>query len=190
MNKAGLIGAGMLALAALSGCDKSKDQGGEASANMSAAQVAGEMKKISLQPGEWEMVQEITDVTIEGAPKEMPADMMRSMIGRKTTIKDCVTPEEAANPSADFLAAQKDSKCTYSGFEMAGGVIKGSVSCPAGEGGAMTASMQGIYQPTSYAMTMESKMAGMAGPQGPMSMHMKMKTTGKRIGECKPGAAG
>lgn len=185
--KAGWMSAGALTVLALAGCGKGEEKSGSAGANMSAAQVADEMEKVSLQPGEWETVQEITDVKIDGAPPEMPADMMRSMIGRKITVKNCITPEQAENPSADFLAAQKDSKCTYNGFSMTGGIVKGSIACPGGEGGKMTASMEGTYLPASYQMTMDAKMEGMAGPQGGMTMHMKMKSSGKRIGECKPG---
>lgn len=183
-----LISAGFsaAALLALSACGKSDDGAGAGSgAKQSAEQVASEMKKVSLQPGEWETTVEIVDVQMEGAPKGMPAGAMDAMKGRKTVTKNCVTPEQAANPNADFLTAQKDSKCTYSGFEMSGGMIKGAVSCPGGEGGTAEVAMKGIYTPTSYTMTMEMDSAGMGGASAPgMKMHMKMKSSGKRIGEC------
>ncbi|GLT01510.1 hypothetical protein GCM10007897_29040 [Sphingobium jiangsuense] len=174
-----LAGSAVLMLAA---CGKEP----ETARNQSAEEVASEMKKITLLPGEWETTQEVVDVKLEGAPEGMPAGAMDAMKGRKTTVKTCITPEQAANPSADFLTAQKDSNCTYSGFEMAGGAIKGAVSClsPDGKGKADIA-IDGSYGADSYQMTMEMQAAGMGGPQtSAMTMHLKMRTSGKRIGEC------
>lgn len=168
------------ALLALAGCGKGEDKAGS-SAPQSVEEIADEMGKVQLEPGEWETTTELVDMKIEGAPAGMPADAMKGAIGHKTTIKTCITPEQAAKPEADFLAAQKDSKCTYSDFAMVGGTIKGTVSCPGEQGGKMTASMSGSYQPTSYAMTMTMNMDGM---QPGMKMVSTMKTTGERIGAC------
>lgn len=180
-----LAGSAVLALAA---CGKGEEPGAGAGAsaeNQSVEQVATEMKKIALLPGEWETTQEVIDVQLEGAPKEMPAGMLEAMKGRKTTSKSCITPEQAANPSADFLTAQKDSKCTYSGFEMTGGTMKGSVSCPGPEGGSANMTMEGSYTADSYAASMEMQSEGMGGTSMPgMKMRMKMRTIGKRLGEC------
>ena len=46
----------------------------------------------TIRPGQWEMVHNITDVSIPGAPPGM-AEMMKS---KPTTIRHCVTPEESA----------------------------------------------------------------------------------------------
>ncbi|MGE4429834.1 MAG: DUF3617 domain-containing protein [Sphingobium sp.] len=175
-----LVGSAVMMLAA---CDK----GPGAGPSQSAEEVASEMKKVTIRPGEWETTQEVVDVKIQGAPEGMPGGMMDAMKGRKTTTKTCITPEQAANPSADFLTAQKDSKCTYSGFEMAGGTVKGAISCPAPDGkGKADITIDGSYSADSYQMAMEMQTAGMGGGQGEgMIMHMKMKTTGKRTsGEC------
>jgi len=165
----------------LSACDKGP---GEAK-NQTAQEVASEMKKITMKPGEWETTQEVIDVKIENAPEGMPSGMMEAMKGRKNTVRTCITPEQAANPSADFLTAQKDSKCTYSGFEMTGGKISGAVSCPSPEGGKADITLDGDYSSEGYQMNMEMKAVGMGGPQASnMTMHMKMRTSGKRVGEC------
>ena len=53
------------------------------------------------------------------------------------------------------------------------------------QGGNATVAMKGIYTPASYTMTMDVTSAGMGGPQAQdMKMHMKMKTSSKRVGEC------
>ncbi|MPT48463.1 MAG: DUF3617 domain-containing protein [Sphingobium sp.] len=175
-----LAGSAMMMLAA---CDKGP---GEAK-NQSVEDVASEMKKISLQPGEWESTQEVVDVKFEGGKEAAPPALIEAMKGQKQTSKSCITPEQAANPSADFLTAQKDSNCTYSGFEMAGGKIQGKISCPAPQGqqGKADVTIDGTYSETAYAMNMEMQAAGMGGPAaGDMKMHMVMKTSGKRIGDC------
>lgn len=180
-----LAGSAMMMLAA---CDK----GPGAAQNQSVEDVASEMKKVSLQPGEWESTQEIVDVKIEGAPEGTPPNMLDGMKGQKQTARNCITPEQAANPSADFLTAQKDSNCTYSGFEMAGGKIEGKVSCPAPQGqqGKADVTIDGSYSETEYAVNMEMQAAGSGGAGADqMKMHMVMKTTGKRIGDCPAPAA-
>lgn len=184
--------AGSLILA-LSACGKGSEQGGTgtSSENQSVEDVASEMGKIALQPGEWETTQEVVDVRIENAPQGMPSGMMDAMKGRRTTVRNCITPEQAAKPSADFLTAQKNSKCTYSGFEMAGGTMKGTVSCPGGEGGSARVMMEGSYTPASYIIDMEMQSEGMGGTRAPgMAMHMKMRSVGKRIGDCPAASAG
>lgn len=177
------------ALLALSACDKGDKtpSAPAAGGSQSVEDVAAEMKKVALQPGEWETTSEVVDVKMEGAPKGMPPGALDAMKGRKTTFKNCITPEQAANPSADFLTAQKESKCTYSGFQMTGGTVQGAISCPGGQGRGMTATMKGIYTPTSYdiGMDMTTGGGGAGDASAPaMSMQMKMRTTGKRIGEC------
>lgn len=169
----------------LAGCDKGAEK--SASGPMSAKEVADAMDSVKLEPGEWEATQEIIDVKMTGVPEGMPAGAMQQMIGQKNTVKHCVTPEQAANPGADFLAAQKDSKCTYDDMQMSGGVIKGAMSCspPGNPKAVMKMTMNGTYLPASYAMAMETNLSGM--PNG-MAMQMKMKTSGKRIGPCAAGS--
>ncbi|WP_164847347.1 DUF3617 domain-containing protein [Sphingobium algorifonticola] len=169
----------------LAGCDKGAEQA--ATGPMSAKQVADAMDSVKLEPGEWEATQEIVDVKMTGVPEGMPAEAMKQMIGQKNTVKHCVTPEQAANPGADFLAAQKDAKCTYSDMRMAGGTIKGAMTCspPDNPKATMKMTMNGTYLPASYAMAMETELTGM--PNG-MAMQMKMKTSGKRIGACPEGS--
>ena len=175
----------MLALAACSGGSDSGTPSTAPGEEQSAEEVASEMEKVSLMPGEWESTSEVIDVQIEGGPEGMPAGIADMMKGRKTVTKNCITPEQAANPSAEFLTTQKDNKCTYSDFAMKGGTMTGKVSCPAGDSGKADMAMKGSYTPDSYDMTMNMNAAGMGGgaPAG-MTMVMTVRTSGKRIGEC------
>jgi hypothetical protein len=169
------------ALLALSACDKMPGKSGEVSPD----DVASKMNSVKLLPGEWEATQQITDVKMTGLPQGAP-DPAKAMTGHISTYKHCITPEQAAKPSADFLAAQKDAKCTYSNMDFAGGAISAAMTCqmPQQPGTVMKMAMKGTYMPDHYAIAMDVDSSGMANGVG---MMMKMKSTGKRIGDCPAG---
>lgn len=187
MNRVTIMVSAM-ALAALSGCGKSEDKAASG-APQAAEDVAEEMSKVKLEPGLWEYTHEIIDVTMEGLPKEAPAGMVDQMIagmkGKKTTTQTCLTPEEAENPGAKFMAGQKDASCTYSNFDMSGGKVSGVITCSDPQGqGKMTMTMQGSYSATSYENDFSMDANGMGAPGSQMKMTMKAHGSGKRVGEC------
>lgn len=161
------------ALSILAACGDSGTRG-----NMSAEEVAGELASVKIQPGQWEATNEIVSAEAPG----MPEGALAGMIGRKTITRNCVTPEQAAKPDANFLAAQENSNCSYQDFSMDGGRMTGTMTCQGGEmPGRMVMAMSGDYGPTSYDMTMDMKPSELPGG---MSMTVKARTTGKRIGDC------
>lgn len=152
---------------------------------MPAEEVAKKVQAVKLQPGQWETTVEILDVKMEGLPEGAPAGMMNNMIGTTTTVKSCITKEQAEKPNADFLSAQKDANCTYSSFDMSGGLIKAAMSCSGKDRpGELKLNMTGKYGTDSYEMNQEMNMAGF---QPGMSMAMKSKVTGRHIGDCPTG---
>lgn len=162
------------ALLAFGGCDRG-DQGGE---NQSVEEVARAMAAVKMQPGQWEATNEILSAKAPGIPDEA----LRRMVGQKTTVSNCVTPEQAARPSANFLAAQKDSDCTYQDFSMEGGRMKGVMTCTSGPmPGKMVMNMNGRYEPRTYDMNMKMNVGDMPGG---MTMTIEARTTGRRVGEC------
>lgn len=174
--------------AGLAACgDKPGDKTGDIAATdaMSKAEVKAEVDKVQLRPGQWEgrfTVQDIDLGAMPGAPAGMK-DQMKSMMSQ-TSLKYCVTPEEAANPSGEMFSGQENKNCTYGGFEAKGGAVKGQVSCKS-EGGTMNATMSGSYAPEKYSMDMDMKMEG--GPHN-MAMAMTARSEGKWIGDnCKVG---
>lgn len=158
---------------ALAGCEKPE----EAARNMSVKEVAEELSAMKIEPGQWEATNEIVSASGAGLPPEALAQMK----GHKTTVSNCITPEQAAQPNANFLAAQQNSDCTYQGFEMRGGKMSGTMSCEGGEmPGKMVMKMSGTYGPRSYDMTMDMTTGGPAGE----AMTIKARTVGKRTGQC------
>ena len=162
--------------------DKGADHDGDG--KITAEEVAQEMNRVTLEPGEWENSVEIVDVKIEGLPEGAPAGIMDSMKGKVTKSKSCITKEQAENPGAEFFAAQEKTNCEVKKFEMSGGAVSSEMACSnmGGAPGNMTMAMDGQYGPSSYDMTMN-----MNGGASGMKMDITAKSIGKRIGACPTG---
>jgi hypothetical protein len=156
--------------ALLTGC------GGEEARNMSANQVAETLDAVTIAPGLWEIASEVVAVS---APN-LPIQARDRMIGPRPAIRNCITPEQAAQPSARFLAARAGGACTYADFAMHGGRMTGTMRCAEPDGGATTAHMAGDYRRDSYAlrMTITTPM-----PDGAI-MRVQTRTIGRRVGAC------
>lgn len=172
MKNLPVIAAGLLALAA---CSQEPEEKGR---QMSAEEVADELSEMRIEPGQWEATNEILSANAPG----MPEGMLKQMVGQKTTVQNCITPEQAAKPSANFLAAQENSNCTYQDWSMDGGRMTGTMTCEGGEmPGKMVMTMEGEYGSTRYDMNMDMQTSGLPNN---MSMTIKARTTGRRVGDC------
>jgi hypothetical protein len=168
------------ALLTLAACDRA-GSGGSADTNMSAEQVAEELKEMKIEPGQWEATNEIVQVNAPG----VPSDALKSLVGQKTTVSNCITPEQAAKPSANFLAAQQNKNCTYQDWQMDGGKMTGKMTCEGGQmPGKVLMTMAGNYGSTAYNLDMDMQTSGLPGG---MTMTIKAKTSGRRVGECTAG---
>ncbi len=160
-------------LLALAGCGSGGNKGGE----QSAEEVAKEMAALKMRPGQWEATNEVVSANAPG----LPAEALRGMVGQKSTVSNCVTPEQAAKPSANFLTGQKDSDCTYQDFSIDDGRMTGTMSCAVpGMPGRTVMKMDGKYSPVAYDMNMEMDVAIPGGAK----MKVKARTTGRRTGDC------
>lgn len=169
-NRAGMAAiAGALLLA--SGC------GEEPGRDMTAKEVAAELADVKITPGLWEATNIIESVR---APM-LPDEVKGRMEGRRTTVRNCITPEQAARPNAAFLTAQENSQCSYRDFSMRNGRMQGMMTCQGGAlPGEMRMEMEGRYGPESYDVAMDMEAAGLPGG----AMTIKARTTGRRIGAC------
>jgi hypothetical protein len=144
------------------------------SRNMSDEEVAGQLQAMRIEPGLWELSSEVTDVS---AP-DLPHEVRQRMIGPRSRTRHCITPAQAEQPSANFLAGRAESECSYRDFMVGDGRIAGAMSCPDA-----TARMRGTYGPAGYDMRME-----MASPMtGGATMQLVVRSRGRRIGECEEG---
>lgn len=155
-------------------CDKAAE---EQEKTLSANEVAAQLASVKIDPGQWESSTQIVSAT-----GPLPKDVLQRMVGQRTTASNCITPEQAARPSANFLAAQQNSDCTYQDFRMEGGSLSGRMTCTGGQlPGKMVTAMNGTYGPQGYDMTMDMETAGLPGGA---AMKIKARTQGRRTGEC------
>lgn len=119
-----------------------------------------------IKPGQWEIANTITAI-------DMPSDpggIAKSMVGRTTVMKNCVTPAQvAAGPEGVFKAT--GGKCRYDKLTIAGGRIEGAMSCP----GTLSSTVSGTMTPTAYQLTGRTKTA---------MMTMTSMTKGRWLGPC------
>ena len=139
--------------------------------DMTPEQVADQLAGMRIDPGLWELTSEVIEVS---AP-DLPREVRNRMVGPRARLRNCIGPEQASRPGANFLAMRGDSECAYRDFTVQGGVMRGTMICP----DAM-ARMTGRYGPTSYdlRMEMESPM-----PEG-ATMTLQLRARGRRIGDC------
>jgi len=175
--RSGIAAALMLALAACGGA--AEDEPGNDGVSAKAAAAGSDIK---LDPGQWEMTYEVTDVDAPG----LPAGAMAAMAGKKNLMSLCITPAEANRPNGEIFSVQKGADCTRDGFEMAGGRISGTMTCSGGEtAGKVTMAMDGRYSGQSYEMT--NKMT--TETEG-MRMTISSRASGRRTGDCAAGDKG
>ena len=164
------LGAALLTilLPAVAGCSDRHE------GNMSAEQVADQLSNMRIAPGLWELTSEVVEVR---AP-DLPREVRNRMVGPRSRLRHCITPEQAERPSANFLAARNDNACAYRAFSVRDGRLEGNMTCPDA-----TAVMEGRYGPTAYDMRME-----MESPMpGGTTMTLALRASGRRIGACPEG---
>ncbi len=159
----------------LAGC------GGEQGSEMSANEVAAELDGLAFAPGLWEVA---SDVTAVSAPN-LPIEARDRMIGPRGRGQACLTPEDAARPSARFLAGRGDNRCAYADFAMRDGRMTGTMRCAEPEGGETLARMTGDYRRETYRLDMTIETPG---PDG-ATMRIETRTVGRRIGDCPADSA-
>jgi hypothetical protein len=171
----------LLAPLALSACNSGPSvEATNASAKEVADKVAASGAAPSMSPGRWEGTMTITDMQIPGMPPEATAQM-KAQMAKSQKIENCLTPEQAKKPTADFFAGQ-NKDCRYDHFSMDGGKLDAKMVCKSG-GMTINVAMAGKFSSDNYELAMTSKSEGTAGQ--PMTAHtMSMKMEARRTGEC------
>ena len=160
----------------VAGCGPAADAG-----NMSAEEVAEELSTLRIAPGLWQVNSAIVDVR---AP-QLPIRVRQRMIGPRGALRHCITPEQAARPSAGFLAGRDDDRCSHRNFTMRGGRLRGTMTCAGDRGGApVETAMIGRYGPTAYVLRMDMRNPM---PDGAV-MNVRIISRGRRVGDCPEGA--
>jgi hypothetical protein len=159
------LGAVLLAMLAAAACDDRHTR------PMTAEEVGDELSHLRIAPGEWILASDVVEVHATGLPREV----RNRMIGPRSRLRHCITPQQAARPSANFLAARADRSCTYRNFRVRDGRVSGAMTCPD-----TWTTMQGRYGPEGYDLRMD------VATQMPnkVVMTVKVRSRGRRIGAC------
>ena len=170
-----LIGiAAVLALAACGGGSEGGDGNKAAEGKAGGGASAG----VTMQPGQWEMTTTITRMAVPGMPAGMNAP-----IPPPQTARNCLTAEEVAQTNANFINESAGEGCTSENSSMSGGRIQATIQCNRPEG-QVRMTMSGQYTATTIDVTQQVRTAA----QGGQNIEMDSRITGRRIGDCAPGA--
>lgn len=159
------------AFAALAACQD--EPAGKDSREMTAEEVAAELASVEIEPGQWDYVAEI--VSVDGP---IPQPVRQQIAGQRTEVSNCITPQQAERPSANFLAALEDSQCSYRDFDMQGTRVTGTMTCTGGQMGDKEVELAGNYGSESYDMAMRIESSALPG------IEIKARARGERVGDC------
>jgi hypothetical protein len=142
-------------------------QGGEGGAAAIAA----------LTPGEYETTIEVLRIDMTGGPA-LPAGVIPP-VPPPTTIRSCLTPDQARRPDANFLTGSgAQAGCVYDNLAMDGGRIVGAATCDA-QGTRVRTVMDGQFSSVGYTMSSQSRIQ-----TNGMTIETDSRITSRRIGDC------
>lgn len=151
------------------------------------AAACGGGDSVALQPGQWETTIEFKNIEVPGAPEAQVAQM-RQMMARPQTRSECITAEQAANPSGNMVNPQ-GGNCQFSENTFSGGRINVRGSCQQPGAGNVTMSMEGSYTATTMQADITSEVQAPQGapPGSPQSVRMSGTYSSRRTGDCPGG---
>jgi hypothetical protein len=150
-----------------------------------ATQGSSDVATPGIEPGQWEMVTEITAIEVPGAPEEILQQMQSSLAEQRHVDSQCITPEEARNPSANMMGSQNPAGCEFGDTTWSGGAIRIRATCrPSGQ--SMQMAIDGTYAVRQIDSRIDVNMdiAGSSEAEAPLHVRLLGRMTGRRTGEC------
>jgi len=147
----------------------------------------GDPSAQSIQPGQWEMASRMDTLEAPGAPPAMVAQMRAQLPNQRSTQRQCITPEQAANPARNLVGRNATSQgCTFADTTFAGGVIRISAACQRpGNPASMRMAMEGSFTATQLDSALRVEVTGPgANGRGTQTVRMTGTMTGRRLGDC------
>ena len=147
--------------------------GGNESEKAAGGEAAGSGE--TMQAGQWEMTTQVVSVNVPGMPAGTAPPTPPP-----TTVSVCLTPEQVANPGADFATGTgSNGGCTSDNMSWANGRVSGTVQCNQ-SGTTMRSTLDGRYSGTTYEVTQRAEISS-----GGQTMTTESRTTGRRTGDCQ-----
>jgi Protein of unknown function (DUF3617) len=131
---------------------------------------------VEMRPGQWETTVEVLRLNMANVPG-MPAGMTQPL-PPPTTVRSCVTPEQARRPNADMFAGGNQAGCTYENFSMTGGRMQGVVTCNS-SGTTVRSTFNGSFGAESMQVESETQVSANG-----VTVDTASRVTGRRLGDC------
>lgn len=144
---------------------------------------------VALQPGMWETTVQFTTIDMPGAPPGA-AEAMRAMMGQPQTRSNCMTPEQAANPTGTIASPEgAEAGCQFEQNGFANGTINVRGTCTNPTRGNLQMTMTGNYTATTMEATLNQTMTAPPNTPGPQSIRLEGRMTARRTGDCPASGA-
>lgn len=169
----------LVAAVALAGCgDTASDD------PKSVDEVMEEAKAMEKpEPGKYKSSVEVIDFEVPGIPAAQAAQMKEMMSGVASQSHEfCLKPEDVEKGFEEMVRKTAEGQCTFDRFDASANTIDAKMTCEMEQGMAATIAMNGTTTPTKSVMTMDVEQKAPALPGE--AIHMKMKVTNERIGDC------
>jgi hypothetical protein len=137
--------------------------------------------EVEMQPGRYEMIASITEISLPGAPPGATEAMKEAAKQPQTA---CLTPEDVKNPAPKLTPRQDPgAACQENTFTWKGGSIDGKLRCSTPNGD-VSAEMKGEYRRDGFTLDVASQLPSLTGEPGGELGRIKMRSEGRRVGEC------
>jgi hypothetical protein len=141
----------------------------------------------TIQHGQWELVTEMTSVEAPGAPEAVVQQMRSALASQRQTQSQCITAEQARNPSRNMMGRQNPAGCEFTDTAWAGGNIRIRANCRPPGSPPVQMTLEGTYtaQQINTRISMNMDMPNPTGAGAPMQLRIQGRMTGRRTGDCR-----
>lgn len=166
----------LIALIALSGCNKAAENGAIDPAAGAKAMAAAD--DFHMEPGLYRTTVVLKQINVPDLPPQVSAMLKQRMIEKPITY--CLTPEDATKGLEAMKERMGKGKCHFDSFNAVGGKLDSNFTCDVGGKGSMRVTSHGTYTETGSVSTASVDMT-MAGAS---KMQLEQVNTTTRIGDC------
>lgn len=142
-----------------------------------------------IQHGRWDFEVVTTELEAPGLPAELQ-QQARAALNQPQTTRECVTPDEAANPLREIreqFTRNQSVTCQTSDDVFSGGIIRFRSSCRNRNGapGQLQLALEGRFEAITLLASV-SLNAEVPNPNGSGTMTLRTRGTlrGRRVGDC------
>jgi hypothetical protein len=141
---------------------------------------------VGLQPGQWEIVTEITSVEGPGASEPFLQQLRTQMTGQRETQSHCLTPEQARDPARNMMRNHAQAGCQFADTAWTGGAMRVRATCGWPGSPPIRLALDGTYAARQIdgRLSMDVEIPNPAGSGPAMPLAVQARLTGRHTGVC------